>query len=164
MLWENKVHSKYFTEGSLTNLVHRGTVCQEKEIPCDVIPSASELETASGNVKRIRRKAKHSNEIWDMRYIQRRMQNDPPSVYGVGEKIVLRYPTKTKGRIAPKKRYVLEATVLRRKPQTGKYFIGYISPTTNERCEEWVSVEAITSTTASAEKEEEPCSESLENV
>ena len=57
---------------------------------------------------RFRSKAITSNNIWDKRYIRRKIKGNPPSIYKVRETVLIRYPFFRKSWDAPRKRFVLE--------------------------------------------------------
>ena len=101
--------------------------------------------------KRIRRKAKEANNAWDKRYIQRRLKNNARSQYDVGEKVFIRFPFSKTSRVAPKKRYMIEGKIVKRKLRLYRYLVDYVSPKTKKRIISWVSVEDITSITREEE-------------
>ena len=83
---------------AVTNFVHKGQVSKEKSCRASTgLPKRSDLKTRSEKVKQIRKKAKSSSDVWDQRYIKRRLKNNPPSTYGVGETVLLRFPTNRHG-------------------------------------------------------------------
>ena len=46
--------------------------------------------TSNGErVRKIQSKAKPSNSVWDKRYIKRRIKGNPPSIYKVGERVLI---------------------------------------------------------------------------
>ena len=130
-----------------------GFSCQESvSSTAKISPRACDFNSNVERTRKIRSKAKVSNNIWDERYIKRRVKGNPPSVYKVGERVLLRFPFSGKNRIIPKKRFVVDGTIMKRNVQLGKYKITYKSPTTDKSCCDWVSVEDVTSATAAEEK------------
>lgn len=105
-------------------------------------------ETTVQRMRKIRSKAKVSNNLWGKRYIKRRTKGNPPSVYKVGERVLIRFPFSGRTRGIPKKRFVVDGTIIKRNVQLGNYKITYESPTTEMSCCDWVSVEDMTSATA----------------
>ena len=71
-------------------------------------------------------------------------RNNPPSVYEVGEIVLICYPSTTK---SVSKRQVLKADVVGRKVPKHKYNVQFVSPTTGKLIEKWISVSDITSLT-----------------
>ena len=71
------------------------------------------------------------------------------SSYKLGEKVLIRYPF-LKGRI-PKKRYIIEGTVLRKGRYGNKYKVKYVN-TDGEELVGWVGIQHITSITVEKEK------------
>ena len=68
-------------------------------------------------------------------------ERNNPSVYEVGETVLIPYPSTTK---AVSKRHVLKADVLGKKVPEHKYKVKFISPTTGTLIEKWISVSDIT--------------------
>ena len=114
---------------------------------------ASDYRSFKESRKRIRNKAKKASDVWDVRYIQRRMKDSRPSVYSVGETVIFRFPFSRTSRVAPKRRYVIEGNIIKRNLRLHKYKIEYISPVTKKKCVSWLSVDDVTSVTAAEEKE-----------
>lgn len=138
---------------AVSQMVDGGKLCQESgSRAANVNPRNSDYKNNADLACRIRAKALASNNVWDKRYIQRKVKGNPPSIYKVGETIMLRFPFSRTNRVAPKKRFVLEGQIIKRKLRLGKYQVIYKSPTTYKKCTQWVSVEDITSTTVSEEK------------
>ncbi|XP_068731120.1 uncharacterized protein [Montipora capricornis] len=117
-----------------------------------ISPRASDFRNNGERIRKIRSKARASNNVWDKRYIKRRVKGNPPSVYKVGERVLIRFPFSGRTRGIPKKRFVVDGTIIKRNVQFGKYKITYESPTTEKSCCDWVSVEDMTSATAVEEK------------
>ena len=55
-------------------------------------PKDNDFTKQSDQTTKIRAKAKAADKVWDERYIQRRMKNNPPSKYSVGETVLIRFP------------------------------------------------------------------------
>ena len=104
--------------------------------------------------KRISNKAKKASDVWDVRYILRRMKDSRPSVYSVGETVIIRFPFSRTSRVAPKRRYVIEGKIIKRNLRLHKYKIEFISPVTKKTCVRWLSVDDVTSVTVTEEKKE----------
>ena len=118
----------------------------------NVLPKDNDFTKQSDQTTKIRAKAKAADKVWDKRYIQRRMKNNPPSKYSVGETVLIRFPFSKKSRTAPKRRFVVEGKVIKRNLRIAKYKIWFENPTTKSHQCTWVSVEDITSLTAEKEK------------
>lgn len=68
-----------------------------------------------------------------------------PSTYKIGEKVFIRFPS-CKSRI-PRRRYILQGTVLERRLKTHKYLIQSHDPINESFKTEWIGVENVTSET-----------------
>ena len=109
--------------------------------------------TSNGErVRKIQSKAKPSNSVWDKRYIKRRIKGNPPSIYKVGERVLIWFSFSGRTRGIPKKWSVVDGTIIKRNVRLGKYKITCESPTTQKSCCDWVSAEDITSATAVEEQ------------
>ena len=93
-----------------------------------------------------------ADKVWDERYIQRRMKNNPPSKYSVGKTVVIRFPFSKKSRTAPKRRFVLAGKMIKRNLRIAKYKISFENPKTKSHQCAWVSVEDSTSLIVEKEK------------
>lgn len=82
--------------------------------------------------------------------IRKGKRNNPPSVYSVGETVLIRYPPSKK---ISSKRSILEAKVMKRNLKISKYKVKFVYPA-GSSCilQEWISVSDITSTTMEEEK------------
>ena len=69
-------------------------------------------------VKRIRQAASAASRRCENRMIQKGLRNNPPSVYNIVEKVLIRYPPEKK---VSSKRSILKAKILSRKLKTCKY-------------------------------------------
>jgi len=76
-------------------------------------PKKKDVDKNIQQFKKIRNKARKASNIWDMRYIERRMKNNPPSTYSVGETVLVRFPFSRTSKSAPKRRYVIQAKVIK---------------------------------------------------
>ena len=78
------------------------------------------------------------------------LRNNPPSVYNVGENVLIRYPPAKK---ISRKRCVLHAKVLKRNLQTCKYLVKFNYPAgTSKILQKWIPINDITSRTLDEEK------------
>ena len=138
---------------ALSQISDGGLSCQESvSSAARISPRASDFRSNGERIRKIQSKVKASNNVWDKRYIKRRVKGNPPSVYKVGEQVLIRFPFSGRTRGIPKKRFVVDGTIIQRNVQLGKYKITYESPTTEKFCCDWVSVEDMTSATAAEEK------------
>ena len=82
--------------------------------------------------------------------IRKGKRNNPPSVYSVGETVLIRYPPSKK---ISSKRSILEAKVMKRNLKISKYKVKFVYPA-GSSCilQEWISISDITSTTMEGEK------------
>ena len=81
--------------------------------------------------------------------VEREAKKPQPSVYQVGETVLIRYPGS--GRKWVKKRYVLEAQVLKRNLEKDLYKVSFYSPISGKKTNKWMSVCDVTSTTMDKE-------------
>ena len=77
--------------------------------------------------------------------------NRPPTEYKTGDKVLLRLKSR-KGRIAPKRRHILNGRIVARNLKTSIYKVSFMNPTSNKRVQKWISVEDITSVSSQEEK------------
>ena len=84
--------------------------------------------------------------------VARGERNNPPSIYEVGETVLIHYPSATK---SVSKRHVLKADVVDRNVPKHKYKVKFVSPPTGKLIEKWISVSDITSLTMEREKKNE---------
>ena len=83
--------------------------------------------------------------------IKKGLRNNPPLVYDIGEKVLIRYPTAKK---LCSKRCVLPARVLKRNLCTCKYKVKFTYPAkSSNTLRKWISINDITSTTMNKEHE-----------
>lgn len=131
-----------------------GFCCKEgsSSKSASVLPNDNDFTKQCDQTTKIRAKAKAADKVWDERYIQRRLKNNPPSKYSVGETVLIRFPFSKKSRTAPKRRFVIEGKIIKRNLRIAKYKISFENPTTKSHQCTWVSVEDITSLTAEKEK------------
>ena len=115
-------------------------------------PKKKDVDKNIQQFKKIRNKARKASNIWGMRYIERRMKNNPPSTYPVGETVLVRFPFSRTSKSAPKRRYVIQAKVIKRNLKLHRYKVTYEHPQIRDKRSSWVSVEDITSLTADEEK------------
>ena len=101
-------------------------------------------------VTRIRKAAALASKRCESRMIKKGLRNNPPSVYDIGEKVLIRYPTAKK---LCSKRCVLPARVLKRNLRTCKYKVKFTYPAkSSNTLRKWISVNDITSTTMNKEQ------------
>ena len=101
-------------------------------------------------VKRIRQAASAASRRCQNRMIRKGLRNNPPSVYNIGEKVLIRYPPVKK---ICSKRSILTAKILRRKLKACKYKVQLkYPPSSSKTLTKWISVDDITSTTMDKEK------------
>ena len=82
--------------------------------------------------------------------VARGERNNPPSIYKVGETVLIRYPSKTK---SVTKRHILEADVVARNVRLHKDKVAFLSPTTGKLINKWIPVSDVTSLTTEKEKQ-----------
>ena len=84
------------------------------------------------------------------RMIKKGLRHNPPSVYNVGENVLIRYPPAKK---IPRKGCVLHAKVPKRNLQTCNYLVEFNYPAgTSKTLQKWIPVNDITSRTLDEEK------------
>ena len=102
-------------------------------------------------ITRIRKAAALVSKRCESRMIKKGLKNNPPSVYDIGEKVLIRYPTAKK---LCSKRCVLPGRVLKRNLRTCKYKVKFTYPSkSSNTLRKWISVSDITSTTMNKEHE-----------
>ena len=115
-----------------------------------VSPRPTDYRRHSKNLKTARAQALSATKKCANRMVERGARIHPPSVYNVGETVLIRYPGT--GSKPGKKRYVLEAQVLKRNVKKNLYKVAFTSPTSIKRMTRWISVTDITSTTMEKER------------
>ena len=109
-------------------------------------------------VKRIRQAASAASRRCENRMIQKGLRNDPPSVYNIGKKVLIRYPLAKK---LSSKRSILTAKILSRKLKTCTYKVQFkYPPSSSKTVTKWISINDITSTTMEEEKKRKLACES----
>ena len=114
-------------------------------------PKSADYAQNKKKLDMIRSRAKKASNVWDKRYINRRMKNNPPSTYELGENVLIRYPFSRTSKAAPKRRFVTTAKVLKRNLKNYRYKVSYRHPETGDKNTSWISVEDITSETVEKE-------------
>ena len=115
-------------------------------------PKSTDYAQNKKKLDAIRSCAKKASNVWDKRYINRRMKSNPPSTYELNENVFIRYPLSLTSRTAPKRRFVITAQVLKRKLKKFRYKVSYRRhPETGDKTASWISVEDITSETVEKE-------------
>lgn len=116
------------------------------------IPSEGDRRRCSKHASNIRKHAAKANDRCSERMIRGHLRSHPPAKYNVGEKVYVRLPRKGGIKSAQKRRYVLEAEILKRNIHRHVYKVAYISPVTGKKSEKWLPVDDITSLTLGEEK------------
>ena len=114
-------------------------------------PKSTDYAQNKKKLDAIRSRAKKASNVWDKRYINRRMKSNPPSTYELNENVLIRYPFSRTSKTAPKCRFVTTAQVLKRKCKNFRYKVSYRHPETGDKTTSWISVEDITSETVEKE-------------
>ena len=104
---------------------------EEWDVPLDkyedkVIPRPRDYRCHFKNIKAKRTRALSATEKCANRMVEREAKKHPPSVYNVGETVLIRYPGT--GSKLVKKRYVLEAQILKRNIEKDLYKVAFSSP------------------------------------
>ena len=110
-----------------------------------VRPRPRDYKRHSKRVKAKRTQALSASEKCASRMVEREAKKRPPSVYQVGETVLIRYPGT--GSKLVKKRYVLEAQVLKRNLEKDLYKVSFSSPISGKKTNKWMSVCDVTSRT-----------------
>lgn len=108
-----------------------GSCAKEWDVPSEkyedmVGPRPRDYRSHSKRVKAKRTQALSATEKCASRMVKRGAKKHPPSIYEVGETVLVRYPG-TGCKLA-KKRYVLEAQVLKRNLEKDLYKVSFSSP------------------------------------
>ena len=117
---------------------------------CD--PSEGDRRRHSKRASKIRRQASKASKRCSERMVRGHTRSHPPSKYNVGEKVYVRLPRKGGIKDVQKKRYVIEAVVVKRNVNYQAYKVAYHSPITGHNEEKWLPVNDITSLTLGEEK------------
>ena len=115
-------------------------------------PSEGDRRRRSKHASNIRRQAAKASERCSERMVRGHLRAHPPSKYNVGEKVYVRLPRKGGIKSAQKKRYVIEALIMKRNIRRHVYKEAYTSPVTGKKKEKWLPVDDITSLTLGEEK------------
>ena len=102
-----------------------------------VRPRPRDYKSHSKRVKAKRTQALSASEKCASRMVEREAKKRPPSVYQVGETVLIRYPGT--GRKWVKKIYVLEAQVLKRNLKKDLYKISFSLPISGKKTNKWMS-------------------------
>ena len=113
-------------------------------------PRSRDYSEHEANFRTIRNLASAATRRCANRMVARGERNNPPSIYEVGETVLIRYPSATK---SVTKRHVLEADVVERNVRLHKYKVAFISPTTGKVIHKWIPVSDLTSLTMAREKQ-----------
>ena len=102
---------------ALTQVVEGGKTYKESSSSAtNTNPKESDYSKRADQSRRIRSKAITSNNVWDKRYIRRKTKGNPPSIYKVGETVLIRYPFSRKSRVAPRKKICFGGKNCKTKP------------------------------------------------
>ena len=150
-------HFKFFygRESNAVTSVAQGGRCVRKSGKSSGTSTKEDFQKNERKCSKIRNKAKVASHIWDKRYIDRRMRNNPPSTYSVGEIILVHYPFSRISKAAPKRHYVIQGKIIKRDMKLFRYKVKYEHPETHCDITSWVSVEDITSLTVAEENKKE---------
>ena len=120
-----------------------------------VAPKPSDYTQCTKACKRMQQSVASASTKCVDRMTKKGLRNSPPSVYNVGENVLIRYPPAKK---ISRKRCVLHAKVLKKSLQTCKYLVKLNYPAgTSKILQNWIPVNDITSRTLNKEKKEESC-------
>ena len=115
-------------------------------------PSEGDRRRRSKHASNIRRQAAKASERCSERMVRGHLRAHPPSKYNVGEKVYVRLPRKGGIKSAQKRRYVIEALIMKRNIRRHVYKVAYTSPVTGKKKEKWLPVDDITSLTLEEKK------------
>ena len=111
-------------------------------------PSEGDRRRRSKHASNIRRQASKASERCSERMVRGHLRAHPPSKY----KVYVRLPRKGGIKSAQKRRYVIEALIMKRNIRRHVYKVAYTSPVTGKKKEKWLPVDDITSLTLGEEK------------
>ena len=112
-------------------------------------PCSKDYSEHETNLHAIRNLASSATRKCAQRMVAHGERKNPPSVYEVGETVLIRYPSTKK---SVSKRHVLKANIVDRKVPKHQYKVKFVSLTTGKLIEKWISVSDITSLTIEREK------------
>lgn len=104
-------------------------------------PSEGDRRRRSKHASNIRRQAAKASERCSKRMVRGHLRAHPPSKYNVGEKVYVRLPRKGGIKSAQKKRYVIEALIMKRNSRRHVDKVAYTSPVTGKKKEKWLPVD-----------------------
>ena len=125
-------------------------VHQERYIRRVRAASHADLRKTETRQLQIRSFARKADERCSNRMVMRGIKKNPPSVYRVGERVLVRLkdaPSKV-----TKHHYCVECDIIRRNVKLAQYEVQFVCPTTRQKQTKWKSVANITSLTSYEEK------------
>lgn len=127
---------------------------KEWDIPSDryqgmIHPRSKDYTDHARKTRKLRNLAHSATTKCADRMVKRGVRNNPPSVYDIGETVLIRYPPAKK---VASKRHILEADIIKRNLRLQKYQVAFISPTSGKLTYKWIPVNDITSVTMEEEK------------
>lgn len=109
-------------------------------------PNKRELACHLKKVKKIRRRAKLYSKKLNDRMVKSHKRRHKAETFKVKEHVLVRYRPQKGGKLAPKRRFVVKGTVVKkRKTNPDTYKVRFRPPNSSKHIEEWFSVEDIAS-------------------
>lgn len=113
--------------------------CEYKNNPKQSPKERSDRSKHAFNVRRV---ALKSSLGANKRMIRKHLSSNPPSEYNVGETVFVHLSRKTKP--LQKRRFVVEATIIKRNLKHHSYKVSYTSPLNKKTVARWVQVNDVT--------------------
>ena len=138
--------------GRKSNFLQKTRIERGKEIFTDIngcLPRSKDRKARKKNVSDIKKVAASSTERCNNRMVRRHLQKNPPSIYDIGEKVLIRKPGK---RSTNKRCAIIEGIVMKRNLKRHYYKVSW-SNDNNRRITTWIPVNDITSITREKELE-----------
>ena len=130
--------------------------CDERQVIQETTQSSSDVAPGISDFRRFekrrssyRHKAKSASKRCEKRQIARGLRSNPPSVYSVGDTVLLKYKH-TKHKV-PKRYHILKGEIVKRNRRLHRYKIQYRPPSSKDIRIDWFPVSHITSLTQERE-------------
>ena len=109
-------------------------------------PRKRDLASHVKKVKKIRQRSKHYSKKLNARMVKGHKRRHKTETFKVKEHVLVRYRPQKGGKLPPKKRFVVEGTIIKKSQKNpDAYKVKFMPPNCSEHKEEWFSVEDMAS-------------------
>ena len=143
--------------GRMNNIINRPLHrCLPKDVRQELyirrVRAASHADLRKTETRQLQMRsfARKADERYSNRMVMRGIKKNPPSVYRVGERVLVRL--KDAASKVTKRYYCVECDIIRRNVTLAQYEVQFVCPTTRQKQTKWKSVANITSLTSYEEK------------